>query len=152
MFFAYYLVPIKKYYFDYTDQSTDSIFGTFCLRDTFRIWKARMLGVMIPTCIRYARSGCDCRINNIKRFNILMTPDGVHLEVQEVPRTKIYISPGISAVDKRFILNSNTYPRPIVRNIATFCGTIAISLAYDSSYRRHPWSWRPDNCICDTGT
>jgi hypothetical protein len=134
MSFAY----LKKKNFTYTDLSTGGIFGSFYLQGTFRIWKGRMLGVMTPDCIRYAQSGYGCWINNIKRFNTLVTSGGLHLEVQELPPTKVYMSPGISSVDRRFILNSNTYPQPIVRNIATFRGTIAISLAYDGSYRRHP--------------
>jgi hypothetical protein len=132
------LCLLKKKYFTYTDLSTGGIFGSFYLRGTFGVWKGRMLGVMTPACIRYAQSGYDCWINNIKRFNTLVTSDDLHLEAQELPPTKIYMSPGISSVDRKFILNSNTYSQPIVRNVATFCGTIAIFLAYDSSYRRHP--------------
>jgi hypothetical protein len=137
MSFAYYLVR-KNFYFNSTDVSTGGIFGSFCLRGTFRTWKGRALGVMTLACIRYAQSRYGCWTNNIERFNMLTTSADLHLEVQELPRTKICMSPGISSVDRRFILNSYTYSQRIVRNIATFCGTIAISLACDSSYRRHP--------------
>jgi hypothetical protein len=60
------------------------------------------------------------------------------LELQEVPRTNNHTSPGISSVYRGFLLNSNTYPQPIIGNIETFCAVIAISLGCDSFYLRHP--------------